>query len=368
MTADLSADLEFMARAVMLARHGFYTTDPNPRVGCVVVREGAIVGEGWHERAGEAHAEINALRQAGNKARGATAYVTLEPCCHHGRTPPCTDALIEAGVSRVVVAMEDPNPLVAGQGMKVLSDAGISVDAGLLEQEAQALNPGFISRMRRQRPFVRTKLAVSLDGRTAMASGESKWITGEAARANVQRLRARSSAILTGSGTILADDPSLNVRDLQIGRQPLRVVVDGNLSTPETARLFRLEGRTLVATATDDADQAEILVNAGAEVICLPSGPDRVDLPALMQHLAAQEVNEVLVEAGSMLNGSLLSAQLVDELVVYLAPHIMGSSAKGMFSIPGLEHMSDRVQLDIRDIRAVGDDWRITACPIYKNR
>lgn len=368
MTADLSADLEFMARAIMLARRGLYTTDPNPRVGCIVVREGTIVGEGWHERAGEAHAEINALRQAGNKARGATVYVTLEPCCHHGRTPPCTDALIEAGVSRVAIAMEDPNPLVAGQGLNVLSDAGIAVDAGLLEQEAQALNPGFISRMRRQRPFVRTKLAVSLDGRTAMASGESKWITGEAARADVQRLRARSSAIVTGSGTILADDPSLNVRDLQIGRQPLRVVVDGNLSTPETARLFRLEGRTLVATASDDADQAEVLVNAGAEVICLPSGPDRVDLPALMQHLAAQEVNEVLVEAGSMLNGSLLSAQLVDELVVYLAPYIMGSNAKGMFNVPGLEHMSDRVRLDFREVRAVGDDWRITARPVYKNR
>ncbi len=367
MSVDLTADVEYMARALMLARRGLYTTDPNPRVGCVVVSDGAIVGEGWHERAGEPHAEINALNQAGNKARGATVYVTLEPCCHTGRTPPCSDALIEAGVSRVVAAMEDPNPQVAGQGLKALRDAGISVESGVLEEQAQQLNPGFVSRMRNRRPYVRAKLAVSLDGRTAMASGESKWITGDAARADVQRLRARSSAIITGSGTVLADNPSLNVRDLQIGRQPLRVIVDGNLSTPESSRLFKLEGQSLVATASEDADQVEVLVNAGAEVICLPSGADRVDLPALMQHLAAQEVNEVLVEAGSVLNGSLLSAQLVDELIVYIAPYIMGSNAKGMFSIPGLENMSDRMSLDIKDIRAVGNDWRITAHPVYEN-
>jgi len=354
-------DARHMARALVLAARGLYTTDPNPRVGCVLVKDGQVVGEGWHERAGEPHAEVHALRAAGAAARGATAYVTLEPCCHHGRTPPCTRALIEAGVARVVAAMPDPNPRVARQGVAELERAGIRVEIGLLAAEAERLNPGFISRMTRGRPYVRVKLAASLDGRTALASGESKWITGEAARADVQRLRARSSAILTGVGTVLADDPSLTVRDIEIKRQPLRVVVDGNLSMRADARLLRLPGKTLVVTAADDADYAEPLLEAGAEVMVLAAGAGRVDLPLLMQDLAVREVNELLVEAGATVCGALLEAGVVDELVLYLAPHLLGSSARGLFNIPALESMADRVALDIVDVRAVGKDWRITA-------
>lgn len=354
-------DARHMARALVLAARGLYTTDPNPRVGCVLVKDGQVVGEGWHERAGEPHAEVHALRAAGAAARGATAYVTLEPCCHHGRTPPCTRALMEAGVARVVAAMPDPNPRVARQGVAELERAGIRVEIGLLAAEAERLNPGFVSRMTRGRPYVRVKLAASLDGRTALASGESKWITGESARADVQRLRARSSAILTGVGTVLADDPSLTVRDVEIKRQPLRVVVDGNLSMRADARLLRLPGKTLVVTAADDADYAEPLLEAGAEVMVLAAGAGRVDLALLMQDLAVREVNELLVEAGATVCGALLEAGLVDELVLYLAPHLLGSSARGLFNIPALESMADRIALDIVDVRAVGKDWRITA-------
>jgi diaminohydroxyphosphoribosylaminopyrimidine deaminase/5-amino-6-(5-phosphoribosylamino)uracil reductase len=354
-------DVRHMARALELAARGLYTTDPNPRVGCVLVRDGRVVGEGWHERAGEPHAEVHALRAAGERARGATAYVTLEPCCHHGRTPPCTQALIQAGVTRVVSAMSDPNPRVADQGHTELVQAGIRSETGLLRAEAERLNPGFISRMHRGRPYVRVKLAASLDGRTALANGESQWITGEAARADVQRLRARSSAILTGIGTVLADDPSLNVRDLETGRQPLRVVLDGHLSMRPGARMLRLPGKTLVVTATDDSELVEPLLAAGAEVEVLRAGPGQVDLPGLMQDLAGREINEVLVEAGATVCGALLQAGLVDELIVYIAPHLLGSQARGMFNIPGLERMADRIEIVIQDVRAVGRDWRITA-------
>ncbi len=354
-------DARHMARALVLAERGLYTTDPNPRVGCVLLRDGQVVGEGWHERAGEPHAEAHALRVAGALARGATAYVTLEPCCHHGRTPPCTRALIDAGVVRVVAAMPDPNPKVASRGVAELERAGIRVEIGLLAAEAERLNPGFVSRMTRGQPYVRVKLAASLDGRTALASGESKWITGAAARADVQRLRARSSAILTGVGTVLADDPSLTVRDIEVSRQPLRVVVDGNLSMRADARLLVLPGKTLVVTAADDADYAEPLLEAGAEVMVLAAGAGQVDLPLLMQDLATREVNELLVEAGATVCGALLEAGLVDELVLYLAPHLLGSSARGLFNFPALESMADRVALDITDVRAVGKDWRITA-------
>jgi diaminohydroxyphosphoribosylaminopyrimidine deaminase/5-amino-6-(5-phosphoribosylamino)uracil reductase len=360
---DAGTDVRFMAQALKLARHGLYTTDPNPRVGCVLVRDGEIVGEGWHERAGTAHAEIHALAAAGPRARGATAYVNLEPCSHHGRTPPCADALIDAGVARVVTAMQDPNPEVAGAGLQRLQSAGVEIVNGVLQDQARALNPGFVSRMERQRPYVRVKLAVSLDGRTAMASGESKWITGDAARLDVQRLRARSSAILTGVGTVVADDPSLNVRAFDIGRQPLRIVVDANLSMPTDSRMLSLEGVTLIVTASDDGDRSEELVNAGAEVLCLASGAGSVNLVALMQHLARREVNEVLVEAGATTCGALLHAGLVDELVIYMAPHLMGTSARGMFSLPGLEEMAQRVPLRIEEVRAMGDDWRIIARP-----
>jgi diaminohydroxyphosphoribosylaminopyrimidine deaminase/5-amino-6-(5-phosphoribosylamino)uracil reductase len=356
-----AADAAFMARALQLARRGLYTTDPNPRVGCVIVRDGRIIGEGWHERAGGAHAEIHALNAAGRQAGGATAYVTLEPCCHHGRTPPCTDALIQAGIARVVNAMPDPNPRVAGQGVAALAAAGLRVESGLMQAQAEALNPGFISRMRRTLPYVRAKLAASLDGRTALADGASQWITGEAARADVQALRARSSAILTGIGTVLADDPSLTVRAFDIGRQPLRVVVDGGLRMPATAKMLRLPGTTLIVTARDDATASQRLVEAGAEVLLLPADSGRVDLAALMQHLALREINELMVESGPGLCGALLAARLVDELVIYYAPHILGSSAQGMFTLPGLTDMQQRWALQIQDVRAIGDDWRVTA-------
>jgi diaminohydroxyphosphoribosylaminopyrimidine deaminase/5-amino-6-(5-phosphoribosylamino)uracil reductase len=357
-----AADARFMARALQLARRGMFTTDPNPRVGCVIVKDGKIVGEGWHERAGEPHAEINALNQAGQMhAHSADVYLTLEPCCHHGRTPPCTQALIKAGVRRVVAAMRDPNPHVAGKGFRELEARGIRVDAGLMESEAQALNPGFASRMRHGRPFVRVKLAASFDGRTAMADGESKWITGESAREDVQKWRARSSAILTGVSTVLTDDPALNVRSLNIGRQPMRVVLDSHLRMPPTARMLRGDGKTLVVTATDDIKLIAALKRAGAEVVALSTARKTVDMDALMKHLAGLEVNEILVEAGATLCGSLLHANLADELVLYYAPHLMGSHERGMFMLPPLTRMADRVNLEVTDIRSFGKDWRLIA-------
>ncbi|MFQ6021336.1 MAG: bifunctional diaminohydroxyphosphoribosylaminopyrimidine deaminase/5-amino-6-(5-phosphoribosylamino)uracil reductase RibD [Acidiferrobacterales bacterium] len=361
---EQGADMAHMARALRLARRGLYTTDPNPRVGCVLVQRGEVVGTGWHERAGEPHAEIHALRAAGQSARDATAYVTLEPCCHHGRTPPCTDALIGAKVARVVVAMEDPNPQVAGGGVALLREAGITVEVGLLQAQGEALNPGLISRIRRRRPFVRAKLAASLDGRTAMPSGESRWISGDAARADVQGWRARSSAIVSGVGTILADDPALTVRAFDIGRQPLRVIVDSKLRMPPSAKVLANEGPVLVVTACNDGDRAEFVRNAGAEVLHLPADDDSVDLAALMQHLAGQGINEVLLEAGEKLCGAMLQANLIDEFILYLAPTIMGSRARGMFDVPGLERMRDRVALGIEDVRAIGDDWRFICRPI----
>ena len=353
-----------MARALELAARGLYTTDPNPRVGCVLVRDGVVVGEGWHMRAGEPHAEIHALNAAGARARGATAYVTLEPCCHHGRTPPCSDALIRAGVARVVAAMVDPNPRVAGQGLAQLNAAGIATDSGVLAAQAEALNPGFVMRMRHGRPFVRAKLAMSLDGRTALASGESQWITGEPARADVQRLRARSSAIVTGIGTVLADDPSLNVRLAgepgQDPRQPLRVVLDPHLAMSPGARMLGLPGRTVICTVVNDAAQREQLERAGAQVVRLPGREGALDLPALMDWLAGEQINEVLLETGSTLSGAMLHAGLIDELVLYMAPHLLGDTARGLFRLPGLERMEQRIVLNIDDIRAVGKDWRIT--------
>ncbi len=357
-----AADARFMARALQLARRGMYTTDPNPRVGCVIVKDGKIIGEGWHERAGYPHAEINALSQVDQQhARRAGVYLTLEPCCHQGRTPPCTPALIKAGVQRVVAAMRDPNPKVSGKGFKELEAHGIRVDIGLMESEAELLNPGFISRMKRGRPLVRMKLAASLDGRTAMADGESKWISGEAARADVQKWRARSSAILTGVSTVLADDPSLNVRAMKIGRQPLRVIVDSRLRMPPTSRLLRSEGKTLVVTASDDKTLTENLKRVGAEIAYLSTPKKMVDLEALMKHLAWLEVNEVLVEAGATLCGAMLRARLVDELVLYYAPHAMGSAERGMFNFPPLLRMADRIRLEIQDVRPIGQDWRVIA-------
>jgi diaminohydroxyphosphoribosylaminopyrimidine deaminase / 5-amino-6-(5-phosphoribosylamino)uracil reductase len=357
-----------MSRALQLAERGLWTTDPNPRVGCVIVNQNAVVGEGWHERAGEPHAEIIALQKARDAARGATAYVTLEPCSHHGRTPPCCDALIESRVSEVVIAMQDPNPLVSGEGIAHLEKAGINVRCGLMQDQAASLNPGFISRMQRRRPWVRVKLGVSLDGRTAMRSGESQWITGPEARADVQRLRARSSAILTGSGTVLHDDPSMTVRIESADRQPLRVVVDSLLSIPADAKMLRDGHGLLIATTVDEEDEryAEIAAT-GASIHTFPAVSGKVNLRDLLAYLAeSHECNEVHVEAGSVLCGILLEHQLVDEIIVYMAPVLMGSDARGMFDLPMLESMAQRIQMKISDVRSVGNDWRITAQPVYQ--
>jgi diaminohydroxyphosphoribosylaminopyrimidine deaminase/5-amino-6-(5-phosphoribosylamino)uracil reductase len=363
MTPPPADDLRYMARAIQLARRGLYTTDPNPRVGCVLVKDGEIVGEGWHVRAGGPHAEVHALRAAGERARGATAYVSLEPCSHHGRTPPCSEALIEAGVARVVAAMEDPNPRVAGEGLARLRAAGIETLTGILQAQAQALNPGFIRRMRGGLPYVRVKMAMSLDGRTAMASCESRWITGEDARADVHHWRARSSAIVTGIGTVLADDPAMDAR-LPEGvdvEQPLRVVLDPQLRIPPRSRLLSQPGRTLVLTGVDDPERIAPLTAAGAEVTVLAGDGGRLDLSLVLALLAQQGINEVLVEAGPTLCGAMLQSGLVDEFIVYLAPVLLGDAARGLVTLPGLERLRDRIELEIEDIRAVGRDWRITS-------
>ena len=349
-----------MARAHQFATKGLFTTDPNPRVGCVLVKHGEIVGEGYHIEAGGPHAEIHALRMAGEQAKGATAYVTLEPCSHHGKPPPCSDALIEADVSRVVIALEDPNPAVAGQGIRRLQAAGIEVSSGLMPEGTEAVNPGFLMRMRQGRPFVRVKMAQSLDGRTAMASGESQWITGAAARMDVQRLRARSGAILTAVGTVLADDPSLNVRELKIARQPLRVVVDTRAQTPATAKLFSLPGPICMVVAGDVSVPESWLQHDQLAVVKLPLQEGRIDLKALMQRLAEMEINELHVEAGATLTGALLEQGVVDELVLYTAPILMGSDARPLFGLP-LSRMSEKVELKISDLRMLGEDIRITA-------
>ncbi|MDO9371607.1 MAG: bifunctional diaminohydroxyphosphoribosylaminopyrimidine deaminase/5-amino-6-(5-phosphoribosylamino)uracil reductase RibD [Gammaproteobacteria bacterium] len=360
----MTSDHACMAHALQLAAHGLYTAHPNPRVGCVIVRDGEIVGAGWHQRSGEAHAEIHALQQAGARARGATAYVTLEPCCHHGRTPPCTDALIQAGVARVVAAMRDPNPKVAGAGLKQLETAGIAVETGVLQTEAERLNPGFIMRMRAGRPFVRCKLAMTLDGRTAAADGASQWITGEAARADVQYWRARSSAILTGIGTVLADDPHLTVRLADDHLHPLRVVLDSRLRLPPGARMLQEPGQTLILTADGDDAKRAALTQAGATVASMPHGNGGIDLHAALRYLATEhDINELLVEAGPILSGALLEAGLIDELVIYMAPVLLGDGARSLFHLSTPLTMPQRIELNISEIRAVGHDWRITATP-----
>lgn len=355
-----AADHEYMARALRLAESGLYSTTPNPRVACLIVKDGVVVGEGYHRRAGEAHAEIHALRAAGGAARGANAYVTLEPCSHHGRTPPCAEALIDAGVARVVAAMQDPNPQVAGRGLKRLAAAGIAVDCGLLESEARELNIGFVSRMTRARPWLRMKLAASLDGKSALENGVSQWITGAQARHDGHRWRARACAILTGVGTVVADDPQLNVRDVDTARQPLKVVVDSRLELPLQSKVLS-GGGLLIACANDDASRAAALRERGADIVCLPNGQGRVDLPALLAELARRGVNEVHVEGGSKLNGALLAAGLVDELLLYLAPCLIGDAARGLFDLPALKSLQGKYRLLINDVRMVGADLRILA-------
>jgi diaminohydroxyphosphoribosylaminopyrimidine deaminase/5-amino-6-(5-phosphoribosylamino)uracil reductase len=355
-----AADSQWMARALRLAELGLCTTSPNPRVGCVLVRDGKLIGEGWHRRAGEPHAEVHALRAAGETARGASAYVTLEPCSHHGRTPPCADALIEAGVRRVVVATQDPNPLVAGQGIARLRAAGIDVECGLMETAARELNIGFFSRMTRGTPWMRSKIAASLDGRTALANGSSKWITGDAARRDVQHWRARSCAVLTGIGTVLADDPQLNVREPATERQPQRVVVDSALRISPGARILQ-DGRALIYTACADAEKQQSLKANGAEVVTLAGADGKVDLPGVLHDLGRRGINEVLVEAGHTLNGSLMQAGLVDELVLYFAPQLLGDAARGMTEMGELTQLSQRIALQWNDVRQVGNDLRIVA-------
>ncbi|MFP3925739.1 bifunctional diaminohydroxyphosphoribosylaminopyrimidine deaminase/5-amino-6-(5-phosphoribosylamino)uracil reductase RibD [Pseudomonas sp. W5-36] len=364
-------DAAYMARALELARKGVYSTHPNPRVGCVIVRDGEIVGEGWHVRAGEPHAEVHALRQAGDKAKNATAYVTLEPCSHHGRTPPCADALVNAGVARVVAAMQDPNPDVAGRGLLRLMSAGIVVQSGVLESEARGLNKGFLKRMEHGLPYVRVKLAMSLDGRTAMASGESQWITGPEARSAVQRLRAQSSVVLTGADTVLADNARLTVRPDELGlnaeltalaatRPPLRVLVDGRLRVPLDAPFFKA-GNALVVTCAA-ASARERYHDEGHDMLALPSSGGNVDLRKLLVELAARGVNDVLVEAGPKLAGAFTRLGLVDEYQIFVAGKFMGSSARPLLDLP-LAQMSEALELKIVEMRAVGDDWRVIAIP-----
>ncbi len=366
-SSEAHADERWMARAIRRAAAVFPPPHPNPRVGCVLVRAGEVVGEAAHQRAGGPHAEAAALAQAGEAARGATAYVTLEPCAHHGRTPPCADALAAAGVARVVAACRDPNPQVAGAGLARLERAGVAVEAGLLEPDAAALNRGFLRRIAGGRPWVRVKLAASLDGRTAMASGESQWISSAAARRDVHRLRAGAAAVLTGAGTVRADDPRLTARDvapaLEPAQQPLRVVLDPGLTTPPGSALLASPGPVLILHAeAAPAGRADALREAGAALAGVPgSGPGRLDLAAVLRALAAREVNEVLVEAGPTLAGAWLAAGLADELVVYTAPHLMGDAARPLLVLPGIEAMSERRPLRWSDVRRVGEEIRITA-------
>jgi diaminohydroxyphosphoribosylaminopyrimidine deaminase/5-amino-6-(5-phosphoribosylamino)uracil reductase len=364
-------DERYMARALELARRGRFTTTPNPNVGCVIVREGEIVGEGWHQRAGEPHAEVHALRMAGERATGATAYVTLEPCSHHGRTPPCCDALIAAGVTRVVAAMQDPNPQVAGRGLYRLQQAGIDVSHGVMMNEAEALNRGFLKRMRTGFPWIQLKLGASLDGRTAMASGESQWITSAAARRDVQRLRAQSSAILSSSATVLADNPSLTVRWDELNddiraqldesqlRQPVRVVIDSQQRVTPQHRLIDQPGETWLMRSEPDQQTWPNSVTQ----IAVPQRGEQLDLVAMMMLLGKQQINSVWVEAGAGLAGALLQAGLVDELIIYMAPKLLGNDARGLCALPGLEQLADAPALNFSDVRLVGEDLRLTLTP-----
>lgn len=368
---DMTTTEQYMQRALTLAGR-VYTATPNPRVGCVIVRDGVVVGEGWHEKAGEAHAEINALKQAGESARGASVYVTLEPCCVHGRTPPCTEALKESGIAELVYGMQDPNPAVSGQGFEQLKAAGIRVRGPVLEQAARALNAGFIKRMTQQLPFVRCKMAMSLDGRTAMASGESKWITGPAARRDVQRLRAASCAMLTGVNTVIADDPMLNVRLDQLDeseaeevteRQPLRVVIDTALRTPPGSRIIEQPGDVLILVGRPHDRQLQRFDGSRAQIREVPVDPDnRVDLVAAMRLLAKDfECNEIMLEAGPTLGGAMVQAGLVDEVVVYIGARFLGSDAMPLLNLPGMHRMKDHVALRMTDVRTIEEDCRITA-------
>jgi diaminohydroxyphosphoribosylaminopyrimidine deaminase/5-amino-6-(5-phosphoribosylamino)uracil reductase len=364
MTAFTAIDHAHMARALRLAERGLYTTQPNPRVGCVIAHADEVVGEGWHQRAGEPHAEVFALREAGARAHGATAYVTLEPCAHHGRTPPCADALIAAGIARVVASCADPNPKVAGGGLRELMDAGIEVQTGLMHDAARELNRGFFSRIERGRPWVRVKLAMSLDGRTALANGESKWISGEPAREDVQRWRARSSAIMTGSGTVLADDPRLTVRFNSLssdsvggeGFKPSRIVLDRQLRTPKNAHALDGTAPTLIFHSSDTPQRAGF---EQVECIAVAMQGNHLDLNAVLRELAARSVNELQVEAGATLCGALFQNGLVDELLLYISLVLLGDQARPLLALPSIADMAAGRRLRIVEQRKVGDDLRL---------
>ncbi len=355
------SDYDYMAYALRLAERGLYGTSPNPRVGCVLVHNNQIIASGWHEKAGCPHAEINALNQAGQRARNATAYITLEPCSHYGRTPPCASALIETGITRVVMAMQDPNPLVSGRGRVMLEQAGISVQTGLLHDEAQVLNCGFVSRMIRHRPWVRLKIATSLDGRTALNNGTSQWITGDAARLDGHRWRARSCAIMTGIGTVEADNPRLTVRDLDIVRQPEKIVVDSKLDISCDARLLQ-EGSTVIFTANPEKNEKKaVLEGRGVRIFVEPNENAKVDVHKMFSRLADLEMNEILVEAGGELSGALIEAGLVDEIIFYFSPQLIGDRAQAMLRLPELTELHSSKKLVIKDVRMIGKDIRMLA-------
>lgn len=355
------ADYTFMAYALRLAEKGLYSTTPNPRVGCVITQNEQIVGSGWHVQAGQPHAEIHALKAAGAAAQGATAYITLEPCSHHGRTPPCANALIEAGIAKAIIAMEDPNPIVSGRGCTLLAQAGIAVQKGLLQTEAHALNVGFVTRMIHKRPWVRLKTAASLDGGTALHNGISQWITGEAARMDGHRWRARSCAILTGIGTVKSDNPQLTVRHVETSRQPKKVVVDSHLAIPLNAELLQGEAVFIFTAVDGNQEKKAALSQLGAQVITLPNAEGSVDLKKMMAMLADFGMNELLVEAGCGLNGALVEAGLVDEIILFLAPHLLGDTAQGMIKLPELVSLAQKKTLAIQDLRMIGQDIRVIA-------
>jgi diaminohydroxyphosphoribosylaminopyrimidine deaminase / 5-amino-6-(5-phosphoribosylamino)uracil reductase len=364
--AFTAEDHKYMTRALRLAEQGLYSTMPNPRVGCVIVKENQIIGVGAHLKAGEPHAEVLALRQAGEAVIGATLYVTLEPCNHTGRTPPCAEALVNAGLARVVVGMQDPNPQVAGSGLAHLKSHNIDVACGLMEVQARDLNPGFISRMTRRMPFVRSKIAASLDGKTALNNESSQWITSEPARLDVQHWRARSCAILTGVGTVLADNPSMTVRDIDTNRQPFKIIVDSQLRISVDAKILQ-NGNALIAFAKPNSEKEAELLSKGAELLCIPNKDGKVCLKTLLRHLASREINEVLCEGGESLNGALIAQNLIDELLFYYAPKLLGGNAKSMFAMSEFTHMNQAITLDILDIRKIGIDIRLRAKPSLQN-
>jgi diaminohydroxyphosphoribosylaminopyrimidine deaminase/5-amino-6-(5-phosphoribosylamino)uracil reductase len=368
-----ASDFQHMSRAIQLARRGLYSTDPNPRVGCVIVKDDVVLSEGWHQKAGQGHAEIEALNNAKqnnttDNVSGATCYITLEPCAHQGRTPPCTESLIEAGIKKVIAASIDPNPRVAGKGLQQLKEAGIESVSGLMEAQAVELNPGFEMRMKQGRPFVRCKLAMSLDGKTALHNGESKWISSPESRMDVQKLRARSSAIMTGIGTVIADDPSMNVRLSESsewarhGRQPLRVILDSDLEISSEAKILNISGDVIIFHQSDNKDRVEKLENKGAELVTVEEARGSAFLKQVLNYLATEkEINEILLETGSTLAGEMLQAGFIDELIIYIAPALLGQDAKSLFQLPMIEDMTDRISLDISDVRSIGKDIRIKA-------